>query len=1101
MNFLDKYFDFKLENNCALSELTDEVFGAYINYYFENNDKNIYIVTNTLFEANKLYSIISNFNENVRLFPMDEFITSEALTVSPEFKYIRLETINYALNNKKCIIITSLDGYLRFLPRVETYKNKIINLNVGFSINIKELVSKLVDLGYENTSIVNKTGEFAVRGFIVDIFPIEYDNPIRIEFFDDEIESIRSFSSDNQMSIEKLSNVNVFPVTEFLCDDDNLNDSNLKQKFLPDYEKCVSLYDYLDNPITFYKDYNQMCYSFKNIIKQTKEYNINSDEEFKGKYFNDFDDILPLFKVFYMSLDNYKDNNIDDLIKFNVKTINNFNENVDSINDYIYNSINKNKTVVICVKKNQFRSVIKNLKMKIYETTVNKIYENQVNIIDLRLNSGFIYKDFVVITSNELFKEKIKKTSLKSKYKYSTVIRDLNKLKIGDYIVHNIHGIGIYNGIKTLTFNGILKDYIEILYYGTDKIYIPVEKVDTLYKYSSKEGTIPKINRLGGTEWLKTKSRVRSKVSDMADSLIKLYAERETRKGYSFSKDCDLSEEFESSIDFELTNDQVKAISDIKIDMEKNTPMDRLLCGDVGFGKTEVAFVSAFKAILDSKQVVFLCPTTILSKQHYDNALKRFGGFPVNIALVNRFTTKKEFNKICEGVKDGTIDIVFGTHRLLSDELKFKDLGLLIIDEEQRFGVSHKERIKQIKTNVDVLTLTATPIPRTLQMSLTGIRSLSLIETPPVNRYPIETYVVEENDYLIKDAINKELSRDGQVFILYNRVQSIEEKRDEILKLVPNAKICIIHGQMNKSELETTVEDFINGIYDIMLCTTIIETGIDISNVNTLIVFDADRFGLSQLYQIRGRIGRSDKFAYAYLMYKKHKILNGNAVKRLNAIKEFTELGSGFSIATRDLSIRGAGDILGSEQAGFIDSVGVDLYLKILNEEVNKKTNNIEIEENEDDNNKQLLNVSTHIDDKYVNDDDLKIEIHKKISSIDSKDSFKKVKNELEDRFGKLSDDIIIYMYEEWFEKLVAKIGINKVNQNKNSIEIYLSKEIINKIKIDDLFYDLYKLSNMFRFIKKNNNLIVVLDTIKLDKHPIFYLVDFLTMVYDKYIK
>ena len=484
--------------------------------------------------------------------------------------------------------------------------------------------------------------------------------------------------------------------------------------------------------------------------------------------------------------------------------------------------------------------------------------------------------------------------------------------------------------------------------------------------------------------------------------------------------------------------------------------------------------------------------------------MERFKNFPVNIGILNRFTSPREVNRILSGLKDGTIDMVIGTHRLLSDDVKVKDLGLLIVDEEQRFGVSHKEKIKQYKTNVDVLTLTATPIPRTLQMSLVGIRSLSLIETPPVNRYPIQTYVVEENKQILRDAIYKELSRSGQVYILYNRVQSINEFSAKIQSLIPSARIGIAHGQLNKSDLEKTIYDFINYRFDILICTTIIETGIDIPNVNTLIIMDADRFGLSQLYQIRGRVGRSDKFAYAYLMYQPFKNLTETAIKRLNVIKEFTELGSGFSIATRDLSIRGAGDLLGSEQAGFIDSVGIDLYLKILEEEVIKLQGK-EVKEDEDNdeesNAKPVINVSTHIEDSYVSEDDLKIEIHKLINSIDNKDSFLAVKQELEDRFGKISEDMTIYMYEEWFEKLVCRLKLSNVHQNRNSIELVFPAEVVEKMDTEELFMDAFQVSNMFRFISRGTNLVIVLDIIKLEKHPIFYLVDLLDKIDTKFGK
>ena len=1104
MKFLFDDLKFELEKDMGIANLTDEFFCVFINNYFENHDRNIYIVTSTLYEANGLYSSLSNYTDKVFLFPMDDFLTSEALSISPEFKYNRLETLNNIINSDKSIVITNLDGYLRFLPRVETYKSNCLSISLNDTIEPSDLVEKLINIGYKRESIVTKTGEFAVRGFIVDIFPFESDNPVRIEFFDDIIDSIRYFSVEDQKSIDKLDNISILPISEFLVDN-GIFDIEMAdyQKNLPKYEKVVSLYDYLDNPVVVYKDYNQIMTSYTKLVDDINDYNKSKDEEFDSKYLFDFDEINVDFKTYYLSINNYKNDNISKLIDFKVKTINNFSENIDSINDYIYNATKNDKTVVICLNKNQIRSVIKNLKGKVFETDFDNIHKTSVNLVEKEINRGFIFREYIILSAYELFNVKENKKKYTTKYKYAVAIKDLNKINKGDYIVHNTHGIGIYNGIKTLTFHDVIKDYIELLYQGKDKIYIPVDKIDSLYKYSGQEGSKPKINKLGSSEWEKTKSRVKNKVSDIADELLKLYAEREHRRGFAFSPDCDLSYEFESSFEYDLTIDQKKSIIDIKQDMEKEVPMDRLLCGDVGFGKTEVAFIASFKAILDSKQVLFLCPTTILSSQHYESALKRFEGFPVNIALLNRFTSPKEVTRIKNGLLDGTIDLVFGTHRLLSDDIIVKDLGLLVIDEEQRFGVAHKEKIKQMKTNVDVLTLTATPIPRTLQMSLTGIRSLSLIETPPVNRYPIQTYVIEENDHIIKDAIYKEMSRNGQVYILYNKVQSIDECRDRIQRIVPNARIAIAHGQMNKNDLESTIYDFTNYEYDILLCTTIIETGIDIANVNTLIIMDADRFGLSQLYQIRGRVGRSDKFAYAYLMYKPFKKLNPDAIKRLNVIKEFTELGSGFSIATRDLSIRGAGDILGSEQAGFIDSVGIDLYLKLLNEEIERR-NNEELDEDseeEDNNSKQLIDVSTHIDDKYVDDDDLKIEIHKKINSIDSIDRFNEVKTELEDRFGKIDEDMIIYMYEEWFEKLVKKIKLSHVNQTKNSIELVFPEKIVKCLDTEEVFVDAYQISRMFRFISRGTNLIIVLDIIKLDKHPIFYLVNLLSNIYDKYGK
>ena len=1099
MNFFKDIISFDLKKDMGLYNLTDEFFCVLLKSILDKENKNILVVVDSLFDANKLYNQLINYDNRVYLFPMDDFLTSEALAISPDLMITRLETIHSIVNDKPSIVITNLMGYLRYLPKKDNYLDHIINLKKGDVIDPKDLVSKLVSIGYNRDTIVNKTGEFGVRGFIIDVFPIDEDNPIRIEFFDDEIDSIRTFDPDTQKSIESVDSIEILPYSEFITSKDVLEEEFGKQKFLPFYEEVSNISDYMDDNITFFKDYGQIKVSYTNVLEEITTYKSDKDVDYKGNYIHDFDGLNVDYPVYYYSLNNVEDNPlVKSSFSFDIKSIPSFHEDTDRINNYINNAIHTNKTVLIPVKKYQFKNLYKYLNMKVVETDFYNIKESCVNLIDCEINQGFIYKNFYVITGNELFNTVSSKKKYHTKYKYTSVIHDVNKLNVGDYIVHNIHGIGVYNGIKTLTLNDITKDYLEILYQGTDKIYIPVEKIDSISKYAGREGVVPKINKLGGVEWQRTKNRVKSRVSDMADQLIKLYAERETREGFAFSEDCDLSNDFEKDFPYELTPDQVRAIGQIKGDMESKSPMDRLLCGDVGFGKTEVAFVAAFKAILDSKQVLFLCPTTILSNQHYENALERFKNFPVSIGLLNRFTTPKETNRILEGLKDGTIDMVIGTHRLLSDDIKLKDLGLLIIDEEQRFGVAHKEKIKQYKTNVDVLTLTATPIPRTLQMSLVGIRSLSLIDTPPVNRYPVQTYVVEENKQILRDAIYKELSRDGQVFILYNKVQSIDEFAARIKNIAPDARIGIAHGQMNKNQLESTIFEFVKHEFDILICTTIIETGIDIPNVNTLIIMDADRFGLSQLYQIRGRVGRSDKFAYAYLMYQPFKTLTETAMKRLNVIKEFTELGSGFSIATRDLSIRGAGDILGSEHAGFIDSIGMDLYLKLLNDEVKRRNNEIvEDSDTEEVESKPLINVTTHISDHYVSEDELKIEIHKKIASIDSLETFNLVKSELEDRFGKLSEDIIIYMYEEWFEKLAKKVNVSQVHQTRNSIELMFNADAVSKIDTEELFMDAFQISNMFRFISRGSNLVIVLDIIKLERHPIYYLVDLLSKIND----
>ena len=1098
MNLLDDLI--KINNidkkTIGLVGLNDEFFSLYVNKLLKEQNKNILIVTPTLFEANIINNSLSTYTNRSYLFPMDDFLTSESIAISPDLKVTRLETINRTFDIEKKIIVTHLNGYLRYLPTKEKYKNSILKLTKNKEYKREKLIDDLISIGYKTETIVTKTGEIGIRGFVIDIFPIEFEHPVRIEYFGDEIDSIRIFDEDTQKTIEEIEKVKILPYTEFLIDEYD-EEYKEKQKYLKKITngKINSIYDYLENPITIFKNYNQLKTSFNTLLEQIFEYKIDKDTNFDSEYMYNLNEIKQDKVIYYNTVENIFDNvSSENITDYQIKEIGSFSENIDAINKFINEQIYLNKTIIIAIKDYQIKSFTKFIEHSYIMTNYKNILKNQVSIIDMPINKGFIYKDFIVLTESELFIKHINKAKYKTNFKYSSKIKNINNLEIGDYVVHTLHGIGIYNGIKTLKQGEVLKDYLEILYFGKDKLYIPVEKIDLISKYTGKEGMVPKINKLGGTEWEKTKLRVKSKVKDIAAKLLKIYALREMKKGFQFSKDNELQLMFESEFPYEPTKDQLYVTKQIKEDMESSIPMDRLLCGDVGYGKTEVAFRAMFKAVNDGKQVLYLCPTTILSNQQYENAIQRFKNFPVNIALLNRFTSSKKTKEIIENLKNGKVDILFGTHRILSNDVKPNNLGLLIIDEEQRFGVIHKEKIKEYKENVDVLTLTATPIPRTLQMSMTGLRSLSLIETPPVDRYPVQTYVLEENIHIIKDAVYKELSRGGQVFILYNRVEKLEAKKQELQRLLPEAKIIEAHGQMNKNEIENRMIDFINNKYDVLLCTTIIETGIDIPNVNTLIIYNADCFGLSQLYQIRGRVGRSNKIAYAYLMYQQNKMLNETAIKRLNVIKEFTELGSGFKIATRDLSIRGAGDILGSEQAGFIDNIGIELYLKILNEEV-AKLKGEKIEEEETVEEKPLINVDTHISDEYVKDNDLKIEIHKKINEIDSYNKLIAIKDELEDRFGKINEKILIYMYEEWFEKIAKKLEVEKVNQTKNYIELIFSQEISNKIDGEKLFIDAFNISRMFRFQMKSGHLIIILDTIKLEKNSIYLLTELLNKI------
>ena len=1092
MNIFDNMFNIRDEYNYSVSGLTKELNALYIYDTFIKKNKGILIIVNSVYEGNDLLNRLSNYTDKVLFFPMDDFITSEAIAISPEFKSERINTINKLIYDDKYIVITNLMGILRYLPCKEVWKKKIISLKKDNDINREKLLNDLYELGYEKETIVTETGKFGIRGYVIDVFPIGMDNPVRIELWGDTIDSIKLFDIDTQLTIKDIDSIEIYPYSEFLIDNDSSEEVIRKQKYLKYYSKSISnISDYMNEFICFWYDYNQIMVSYKLLMETIMDYDNNNKSSIKTDYMFDIRDIRLDNEIYLMGLDNIlndvKVSGKEDYVSYNIE---NFEGNLELFKKELEKYLVKKKTVILCIEnKSTAKNIVNYMDIdNLVLTNINEIIDNKINLVNYGIGNGYIFDKYVVISNNDIFKT-TKKNNYKSKFKLSSRLSSVSNINKGDYIVHEMHGIGIYDEIVTLTKNGLKKDYIKLIYADGDVLYVPVEKIDRISKFVGKEASNMKLNKLNTDEWTKRKNKVRDKLNDIAGDLIKVSAEREMMKGFAFSEDDENQVLFDSEFEYTETADQLKAINSIKREMELSKPMDMLLCGDVGYGKTEVAFRAMFKAVNDGKQVAYLCPTTILSSQQYKSALNRFKTFPVNIALLNRFVPYDKQKKIIEDVNNGKIDILFGTHRILNDAIKFKDLGLLVIDEEQRFGVTHKEKIKKYKSNIDVLTLSATPIPRTLQMSMSGIRSLSLIETPPEERLPIQTYVLPENDNVVKDAIYKELSRNGQVFILHNRVETIENKLRDINDLVPEARIRIAHGQMSKTELEDVMIDFINHEFDILLCTTIIETGIDIANVNTLIIFDADRFGLSQLYQIRGRIGRSDKVGYAYLMYDNRKELNDLAVKRLSTIKEFTELGSGFKIAMRDLSIRGAGDILGSEQSGYIDSIGIDLYLKMLKEAVDKLKGTY-VETKESDSAKPIIEVDTHISNDYVSEDDLKIEIHKKINEIDGIDKLLSVKEELEDRFGKISKEMELYMYEEWLEKLGNKLEVKTIKQTNTFIELEISKEMSSKIDGEKLFYTTYEVSKDFKLKQVDGKIHIILSLVNLDKHNVFYLID-----------
>ena len=1060
MDFVSKYFNYKSQSN--ISGLTEELAVLYFNEYFERFKKNTLIVTNSLFDSNMIYQKLKTYNDNVCLFPMDDFLSSVAIAQSPDLKVKRLETLEEIKKGER-IVITNLTGYLHYLPSNNNKHEYQLKLHVNDSFTREELLKKLESFGYKRDSIVSATGEYAVRGYIIDIFPIESDHPIRIEFFGDDIDSIRFFNENTQLSTGNLDSFIILPVDEI------------------ETEEKSSIYDYLDNPFVFFVNRNQIELGLEKLKEDIKEYNESKELDVTTKYMYSFDDIKINEYINLDTINNFKNDE-----SYESQPIIKFKGDFDVFIDFVNK---QNKTVVICLSK---ENQIEKVSHLFNDVNIGSIKENKINILNKKINEGYIFKDYCVISEFDISDERI--TSVyKNNYKMGTKVKSFNDIKPGDYVVHSQHGIGIYGGIVPIEKQGMVRDYILINYAGNDKVYIPVEKITSIYKYNEADGHKPTINKLNSAQWAKTKLKARNRIHDISDELIKLYAARSQIEGPVFDT---YPEEviFDNQFVFTETNDQLKCIKEIDTDLIKKRPMDRLLCGDVGFGKTEVAFRGMFKAVMNGFQVAYLCPTTLLSRQQFKSAQERFKEFPINIALLNRFTSVKETNRIIKGLKEGTIDIVFGTHKLLNPEISYKNLGLLIIDEEQRFGVSQKEKIKKIKNDVNVLTLSATPIPRTLKMAMSGLRDLSIIDTPPVNRYPVQTYVIEENDMIIKDAIYKELTRGGQVFLLYNKVQSIEDIRTKIKSLVPEARVVVAHGKMNKYELEDVVTDFVDGKYDIMICTTIIETGIDIPNVNTLIVLDSDTFGLSQLYQLRGRVGRSNKIAYAYLMYKPSKILTETAKKRLESIKDFTELGSGYKIAMRDLSIRGAGDMLGSEQAGFIDAIGLELYTQMLNNEL-KKINGEEVEEDENQN--PLIEVTNHIKDEYVSDENIKIDIHKMINEIKDKESLDQIRHEIEDRFGKIDKDMEVYMYEEWFEKLAQELHITNVENRNNTLKVELPEDVSNKMDGEKLFLVTYNIHPKFRLSYFNKKINIALPLLNLDKHFIYYIVDLLTKIKD----
>ncbi|CAM3720181.1 MULTISPECIES: transcription-repair coupling factor [Paenibacillus] len=1051
----------------------------------QDQQRPLLVVTHNMFSAQKIADDLQEAlsPDQVLLYPANELVAAESAVSSPETLAQRIDVLVRCARGFRGIVVAPFSGVRRLLPAPEVMADARITLQDGGTLELDAFLNRMIEMGYERVERVESRGEMSVRGGIIDFYPMTAAMAYRVELFDEDIDSIRTFDPADQRSIDKVREVVITPCKEIIADSERLNrtaeavtrmleaqlermtDRQAKLRlreeihrevemlreriYFPEIYKYISLlypekthlYDYMPkDTILVLDEPARLLETAKQLERDEAEWNLHLLQH--GKSLPDLPLSLDteeliyqhpyqclLISIFLRQVPRMQPQNI---VNFITRGMQDFHGQMNVLKSEM-DRWKKSGVQVMMLAGDAER-------MERMRRVLNDYGIDEPLMFEGHLQNGFEMPSVhaAVITESEMFSSKQRKTRKTTKSMDNAErIKSYTELKVGDYVVHQNHGIGKYMGIGTLEINGIHKDYMHILYAGGDKLSVPIEQIDLIQKYVGSEDKEPKIYKLGGNEWTRVKNKVRSSVQDIADDLIKLYAERQSAPGYGFDKDTPEQQEFEDMFPYDETPDQLRAIAEIKKDMEQNRPMDRLLCGDVGYGKTEVAVRAAFKAAIEGKQVAVLVPTTILAQQHYETFRERFANYPINIQVLSRFRSRKEQNETIKKVKQGAVDILIGTHRLLSQDIVFKDLGLLIVDEEQRFGVTHKEKLKKLKTNVDVLTLTATPIPRTLHMSMLGVRDLSVIETPPENRFPVQTYVVEHSQTLVREAIERELARGGQVYYLYNRVQGIHEMAAQISMLVPEARVGVGHGQMSETELEKTILDFLDGEYDVLVSTSIIETGVDIPNVNTLIVHDADKMGLSQLYQLRGRVGRSNRIAYAYFTYQRDKVLTEVAEKRLQSIKEFTELGSGFKIAMRDLSIRGAGNLLGAEQHGFIASVGFDLYSQMLAEEIQKRKVSMLGETaapTKDWNTSIDLGIDAYLPSDYIYDSIQKIEIYKKVASVTTIDESAELEDELLDRFGELPQAVNNLLAVSRLKVYGRTYGIDSITQRGDDV-------------------------------------------------------------------
>lgn len=1059
------------------------------------------IIAENELRAKEIYEDILFFKkDNVMLYPSKDIIFYSADIKSTDIIRKRFEIISEIINAENkgksdFTVVLSVEALFDKLIPKEVFKGYITTLQEGMRLSLDDFVEKLVFMGYERCDIVEAQGQFAVRGGIMDIFSPVFSGAVRIEFWGDEIDTIRTLDEFSQRSVEKIQEITIYPARELIYSEGELSAALIKIKkefktVLSSFEKKSMTEEYetlkeyvgeaienltekksisgadkyigffYDKPVSFLEYLPKNTVIFYNEPGRIRERAERAMSEFsesmKGRIEKgyilpsglnmifSFDDILfesSEFKEVLLSslIKNIKDFNIKGIYDFLIKSSGTFKNNFEMlIDDLKFMISNDYRIIFLAGNKTRCERMVKELNSRDVTAFFSEdpkrlnMSKNVVYVLKGSLNTGFEYvnEKFVIISDKEIFGTEKKRRKPKKK-KTGVKIQNFSDLKQGDYVVHDNHGIGIFKGVEKITSDGVTKDYMKIGYEDGGNLYVAINQMDMVQKYIGGEARLPKLNKLGGNQWAKAKAKAKKAAYILAQDLVDLYAERQAAKGFMYSKDNIWQKEFEDSFPFVETDDQLNAAADVKADMESGKVMDRLICGDVGFGKTEIALRAAFKAVQDSKQVAYLVPTTILAQQHFNTFINRMRNFPIRVEMMSRFRTQKQQKDIVDGLKKGSIDIVVGTHRILSKDLEFKDLGLVIVDEEQRFGVAHKEKMKALKKDVNVLTLTATPIPRTLHMSLSGIRDMSLLEDPPSERLPIQTYVMEYNDESVKDAIHRELVRGGQVYYLFNRVKNISETALKIQKLVPEANVAFAHGQMSERELETIMLEFMSGGIDVLICTTIIETGLDIPNVNTIIIQDADCMGLSQLYQLRGRVGRSNRSSFAYLMYRKNKVLKEISEKRLQTIKEFTEFGSGFKVAMRDLEIRGAGNLLGAEQHGHMDVVGYDMYCKLLDSAVLELRGEKAPEEFE-----TLidLKINAYIPPSYIENEERKLEMYKKISEISNEEDLLDVQDELLDRFGEMPGCVQNLLDIAVLKSAAHKIGVISIIQKQSNV-------------------------------------------------------------------